>query len=203
MYICILLFFYFYVFYCFMISAVWDLHLDQYQAELMIYTKQKEDKITDLQAKIKNSLCHLFCTQHLWSQKVTLLSNGRSDFHKLGVRGKICLGGGPPRPSAVRVKNFPSRWIWSVLFTCLLVYEYTYVYVYMLCHMSWIHLSFSNGIHILRVFRVRCKFLMEWKSWSRMHCFFLLFFLDLRWRLALCMYTHTTHTNIAHNAYMC
>ena len=41
-----------------MISAVWDLHLDQYQAELMIY------KITDLQAKMKNSLCHLFCTQN-------------------------------------------------------------------------------------------------------------------------------------------
>ena len=38
-----------------MISAVWDLHLDQYQAELMILnTKQKEDKITDLQAKMKN-----------------------------------------------------------------------------------------------------------------------------------------------------
>ena len=46
-----------------MISAVWDLDLDQYQDELMIY-KQTEDKITDLQAKMKNSLCHLFCTQN-------------------------------------------------------------------------------------------------------------------------------------------
>ena len=30
-----------YVFYCFMISAVWDLHLDQYQAELMIYRAKR------------------------------------------------------------------------------------------------------------------------------------------------------------------
>ena len=74
-----------------MISAVWDLHLDQYQAELMIYTKQKEDKITDLQAKKKNSLCHLFCTQNkknltfrvdIWSQKVMWLHKAKSDFRK-------------------------------------------------------------------------------------------------------------------------
>ena len=53
-------------------------------------TKQKEDKNTDLQAKIKNSLCHLFCILtfwvDLWSQKVTWLRNGRSDFRKLGVK---------------------------------------------------------------------------------------------------------------------
>ena len=47
--------FFIYLFYCFMISAVWDLHLDQYQAKLMIY-KAKKGKITDLQAKMKNSL---------------------------------------------------------------------------------------------------------------------------------------------------
>ena len=77
-----------------MISAVWDPLLDQYQAELIIY-KAKEDKITDIQAKMKNSLCHLFCTQNekiltfwvdLWSQKVMWLRNGRSDFRKLGVK---------------------------------------------------------------------------------------------------------------------
>ena len=60
--------------------------------------QSKKDKITDLQAKIRNSLCHLFCTQHennltfrvdLWSQKVMWLRNGRSDFRKLGV--KICV----------------------------------------------------------------------------------------------------------------
>ena len=41
--------------------------------------KQKEDKLTDEQAKLKISLCHSFCTQNekiltfwddLWSQKV-------------------------------------------------------------------------------------------------------------------------------------
>ena len=61
----------------------------------MIYTKQKEEKITDLQANMKNSLCHLFCTQNEkiltfwvdpWSQKVTWLRNGSSDFRKLGVK---------------------------------------------------------------------------------------------------------------------
>ena len=50
LFLCILLFyeflmyfivFNFYVFYCFMISAVWDLHLDQYQAELMIYKAKR------------------------------------------------------------------------------------------------------------------------------------------------------------------
>ena len=45
-------------------------------------------------------------------------------------------------------------------------------YTEVLCHMSWIRLSLSNGIHILRVVRVRCERLMESKSWSWMRCFF-------------------------------
>ena len=40
------------------------------------YTKQKEEKITDLQAKMKNALCHLFCTQNekIVTFRVDLLS---------------------------------------------------------------------------------------------------------------------------------
>ena len=81
----------------FMISAVWDLHWINIKLNSW-YNKQKEDKITDLQAKIRNSFCHLFCTQNekdltfwfdRWLQKVMWLRNGRSHFHKLGV--KICV----------------------------------------------------------------------------------------------------------------
>ena len=59
-----------------------------FEIELMIY-KAKRGKITDLQAKIKNSLCYMFCTQNgknptfrvdLWSQKVMWLCNGMSRF---------------------------------------------------------------------------------------------------------------------------
>ena len=81
-----------YVFYCFMISAVWDLHLDQYQAEVMIY-KAKRGQNSWFTGQNEN--CHLFCTQNekkftfwvdLWSQKVMWLRNRRSDCRKLGVK---------------------------------------------------------------------------------------------------------------------
>ena len=51
------------------------------------YTKQKEDKVTDLfwYTKWKN----LTFRVDLWSQKVMWLRNGRSDFRKLSV--KICV----------------------------------------------------------------------------------------------------------------
>ena len=87
-------------------------------------TKQKEDKITDLQAKMKNSLCHLFCPQNekiltfwvdLWSQKVAWLRNGRSDFRKLGVkisarlqRKKSCSGAAESA-AVLRVRQNLSR----------------------------------------------------------------------------------------------
>ena len=82
-FLCIVLF---YDFCCFRSSFGSVLRLNKW------YTKQKEWKITDLQAKIKNSLCHLFCTQNeknltfrvdLWSQKVMWLRNGKSDFANL------------------------------------------------------------------------------------------------------------------------
>ena len=84
-----------YVFYCFMISAVWDLHLDQYQAELMIYRAKRGTKLLIYRPKCKIHFAICFCTQNekiltfrvdLWSQKVTWLRNGRSDFRKLGVK---------------------------------------------------------------------------------------------------------------------
>ena len=50
-FLCILLFFNCYVFNFFMIFFIWiNSKLNKW------YTKQKEDKITDLQAKMKNSL---------------------------------------------------------------------------------------------------------------------------------------------------
>ena len=57
-----------------MISAVWDIHLDQY----MKLNKQKEGKFTDLQAKIKNSLCHI-CFVHKM-EKISLF--GLTSGHK-------------------------------------------------------------------------------------------------------------------------
>ena len=79
-----------------MIFAVSDLHLDQYWDWIKWYTKQKEGKITDLQAKIKLSLCQVILYTKwksltfrvdLWSQKVTRLRNGMSDFRKLTKLG--------------------------------------------------------------------------------------------------------------------
>ena len=93
-----------YAFYCFLIVYIillfYDFHCwrSSFGSISSWIHDQKEDKITDLQAKIRNSLCHLFCTQneknltflfHLWLQKVMWLRNGRSDFRKLGV--KICI----------------------------------------------------------------------------------------------------------------
>ena len=61
-----------YVFYCFLIClyfiVLWFLLFEIFiwiNIKLNSwYTKQKEDKISDLQAKIRNSHCHLFCTQN-------------------------------------------------------------------------------------------------------------------------------------------
>ena len=56
--------------------------------------------MTDSQAKIKHSLCHLFCRQKflnltfrvdLWSHKAMWLRNGMSDFYKLGVKMSVIL----------------------------------------------------------------------------------------------------------------
>ena len=89
--LCILLF---YDFCCFRSSFGSILRLNKW------YTKQTDRKFIDLQAKLKNSLCHLFCTQNeknltfrvdLWSQKVMWPRNGMSDFHKLGVKISVRL----------------------------------------------------------------------------------------------------------------
>ena len=87
-------FFNFYVFYCFMISAVWDLHLDQYQAELMIYKAKRGQNYWFTGQNEKFTLPFVLYTKwkiltfrvDLWSQKVMWLRNGRSDFRKLGVK---------------------------------------------------------------------------------------------------------------------
>ena len=117
-------YFLFYVLYCFLISAVWDLHLDQYQAELMIYKAKRgqnywftgQNEIVTLPfvlyIKMKN--------YHFLGHKRSRLLNGGPIFANLVpkypqdykgksdkaawlkarrfcVRNKICLGG-PPSP---------------------------------------------------------------------------------------------------------
>ena len=82
------------VFYCFMISAVWDLHLDQYQAELMIYKAKRGQNYWFTGQNEKFTLPFVLYAKwiiltfrvDLWLQKVMWLRNGRYDFRKLGVK---------------------------------------------------------------------------------------------------------------------
>ena len=74
------------VFYCFIISAVWDLHVDQFFCLNELNMKPRENKLTDFQTKLQTTLCHFFCTQNeqlffwvdLRLQKVMWLLNGMS-----------------------------------------------------------------------------------------------------------------------------
>ena len=95
-----------YVFYCFMIFAVSDLHLDQYSerindkqskksGKLLIYRPppQKKKKIIILPFVLytKWRKQNLTFRVDLLSQKFMWLRNGRSDFCKLGVKISVRL----------------------------------------------------------------------------------------------------------------
>ena len=128
----------FYVFYCFMIFAVSDLHLDQYWDWINDIQSKKRGKLLIYRPKyrIHFPICfvhkmgkNLTFWVDLWSQKVTWLRNGRSDFRKISVglqrkeslkrrgwkRGgfacaeRKCRGGAseppPPPPSAVKQES--------------------------------------------------------------------------------------------------
>ena len=91
--------------------------------------------------------------------------------------------------------------VWIRKHACACIQWYTYVSIRRCCaiRMSWIRFSLSNGIHILRVFRVRCEYLMESKSWSWMHRFlFNFFYVWLALQTWMPLYTHTPHTQISH-----
>ena len=94
-FLCILLFFYFYVFYYFFIFFGLNTSFQSILCLNKLFTKPKQENIMIYSPNCKKSLCHWFCTQNgknltfrvdLWSQKVTWLRNGWSDFRKFGVK---------------------------------------------------------------------------------------------------------------------